>query len=364
MRLVDEHEKILREVVEQGVRRRASRAAGEHAGVVLHAGAEAHLAQHLEVVARALLDALCLNQLALTLKEFHPLGKLVLDFTEGFLPLVVGDGVVRRGENDGHVQLAYKLAGQHIDLGHTVDLVAEKLHAHRLFALGGGEDLHRVAPHAELATHKADIVALVGDQHEAAEQLLALHRHAAAQHDLQLLILGRVAQAVDAGDAGDDDDIPPLKERARRAVAQLVDFVVDHRVLLDVHVLAGDVRLGLVVVVVGDEVFHRVVREELAELGAELGGKRLVVRQHQGRAVDVGDDVCHREGLARAGHAQQRLLGQPRLHACGQLRDRVGLVAGRFIGCAQVEFVILHSRLLSRGSFRTRGVPCSRAPPP
>ena len=51
----------------------------------------------------------------------------------------------------------------------------------------------------------------------------------------------------------------------------------------------GHVGLGLVVVVVGDEVLDRVVREELAELPVELRREGLVVRQH------------HASGAARAG---------------------------------------------------------------
>ena len=50
-----------------------------------------------------------------------------------------------------------------------------------------------------------------------------------------------------------------LEQRARGGVAQLVDLVVDVGVLVDVGVGARDVRLGLVVVVVGDEVLDGVV---------------------------------------------------------------------------------------------------------
>src|SRR3954469_10783012 len=63
-----------------------------------------------------------------------------------------------------------------------------------------------------------------------------------------------------------------------RSCAEAVDLLVDRGVLLDVQVLRGDVRLGLVVVVVGDEVLDGVLREELAELVAELRRERLVVR--------------------------------------------------------------------------------------
>ena len=57
------------------------------------------------------------------------------------------------------------------------------------------------------------------------------------------------------------------------------------RVLLDVGVAPGQVRLGLVVVEVADEVLDRVLREELAELGVELGRERLVVGEDEGRPV-------------------------------------------------------------------------------
>ena len=81
------------------------------------------------------------------------------------------------------------------------------------------------------------------------------------------------------------------------------DVVVLRRVLLDVEVGLRDVRLGLVVVVVGDEVLDGVVREELAELVAELRGERLVVRDHERRPADLLDRPGHRRRLAGAGRA-------------------------------------------------------------
>jgi hypothetical protein len=59
-------------------------------------------------------------------------------------------------------------------------------------------------------------------------------------------------------------------------VPQPLDLVVDRGVLLDVGVGGGDVGLGLVVVVVADEVLDGVVGEELPELVGQLGGEGLV----------------------------------------------------------------------------------------
>ena len=83
-------------------------------------------------------------------------------------------------------------------------------------------------------------------------------------------------------------------------MAHFIDLVVDGRVFFDVGVGRGDIRLRLVVIVVGDEVFDRIVREHLLELGAELSREGLVVRQNERRTVRLGDDVRHREGLAGA----------------------------------------------------------------
>ena len=89
-------------------------------------------------------------------------------------------------------------------------------------------------------------------------------------------------------------------------MAQAVDLVVDGGVLLDIGIGRGDVRLRLIVVIVGDEILDGVVREELAQLGAQLRGERFIVREHERRALCLLDDVGHGEGLARAGNALER----------------------------------------------------------
>ena len=61
--------------------------------------------------------------------------------------------------------------------------------------------------------------------------------------------------------------------------------VVDDRVLVDVRVARRDVGLGLVVVVVADEVLDGVLGEELPHLAVELRREGLVGREDQRRAV-------------------------------------------------------------------------------
>ena len=296
--LVHQDQQVLGEVVQQRERRLAALTAVEVAGVVLDAVAVADLPQHFDVVARALLQALGLQQPVVGLEVCKAVAQVVFDLGDAALQLVLGDGVVAGGEEDDVGHVPQHPSGDDLDFGDALDLVAEKLHAHRLLLAGGGDDLYNIAPDVEGAALGLEVVAGILNLHQAVQQLLDLHLHALAQGHGQILVLRGVAQAVDAADRGHDDHVPALRQPAGGAVAHAVDLVVDGAVLLDEGVRGGNVGFGLVVVVVGHEVAHGVVREELLELARQLGRQRLVVGDHQRGPVGLGDDVGHGEGLA------------------------------------------------------------------
>ena len=199
------------------------------------------------------------------------------------------------------------LAAGGIDDRKLLDLVAPELDAEGDF-LVGRPDLDAIAAHAELARLKLDVVPLVLDVDQLGQHLVAIDRLPDVQADHHRpIVLGR-AQAVDARDAGHDDHVAAADQRAGGGQPQPVDLLVDRGVFLDVDVALRDVGLGLVVVVIADEVVDGVVRKELLELAVKLGGQRLVVRHDQRGPLHGLDDVGHREGLARAGHAHQHLV--------------------------------------------------------
>ena len=293
--------------------------------------------EHLHVVLRALAQAVRLQELALGLQLGGALVELGADLGHRALHRPFLDVVVR-GRPDGHVLqvVADELAGQGVEVLQALDLVAEQ-HGPERRLLVGREDLQRVAAHAERAAAERRVVAVVLEVDELAQQLVAVDLAALDDH-LAVVVVGlRRAQAEDARHGGHDDHVPAGEQRRRGGVAQPVDLLVDGRVLLDVQVLRGDVGLGLVVVVVGDEVLDRVVREVRPELVAELRGERLVVGDDERRALHGLDGRRHRHRLARAGGAQQ---GQPalvRLDALGQRRDGRRLVRGGRIDGVELE---------------------------
>jgi hypothetical protein len=78
-------------------------------------------------------------------------------------------------------------------------------------------------------------------------------------------------------------------------------------VLLDVLIFGRDIGFRLVIVVIGNEIFHPVFREELFELVIELVGQGLVVGNDQGGQLALLDNIGYGIGLSGARDAYQGL---------------------------------------------------------
>jgi hypothetical protein len=81
-------------------------------------------------------------------------------------------------------------------------------------------------------------------------------------------------------------------------VPQPLDLLVDRRILFDVGIARWHIGLGLVIVVVGDEVLDRIGGKELLELVAELSGERLVRGDHQSGFLDLLERPRQRGGFS------------------------------------------------------------------
>ena len=232
------------------------------------------------------------------------------------------------GVDDDPVQGRDLLAGQGVDLPDAFELVAEQGQTPGPVLQVRREDLDDVAAHAEGAAEEVGVVAPVLELDQALEHVGALDGGPGPEGHRHLRIGLDGADAVDAGHRRHDDHVVVFEQRPRRRVAHAVDLLVDGGVLLDVGVGPRHVGLGLVVVVIGNEILDRVVREERLHLAVELGRQGLVGGQHQGRALHPFDHVGHGEGLARPGDAEQHLVALATVQPVGQGGDGLGLVAG------------------------------------
>ena len=204
--LVDHHQEIVGEVVEQRERGLAEVAPVDVHRVVLDAVAVADLTHHLEVVLGAHPQPLRLEQLAFLLEPRQALLELGFDLDHRHAHPLVARHVVRGREHHRAVHLRQRLAGQRVDRGEAVDRVAEHLDPqHRL--LVRGVDLDGVAPDAELATTERHVVAVVLQVDEPTQDRSHVVVDADVEVEQLALVLLGVSHAVDATDRRDDDDI-------------------------------------------------------------------------------------------------------------------------------------------------------------
>ena len=238
--------------------------------------------------------------------------------------------IMRLGINRQACVLLLHRPEQRINLRQRLHLIAPQLDAIGVVVVGG-KNLDDVAAHPEGPAPEVSLGALVQDLDQLANDVVALDLLSLLQEQQHAVIGLRRSQAVNAAHRRDDDAVAALEQRLRGREAQLVKLVVDGRFLLDVDIGRGNVGFRLVIVVVGDEVLDRVVREERLELVIELRRQSLVVRQNQRRPIELLDDLGHRVRLARTGHAQQHLVLLAIEDAPRQRLDGRSLVALRLV---------------------------------
>ncbi len=307
-----------------------------------------------------------LEQLPLLFEASDLRVHLGADLVDGPLDGRLRSDVLGGGPDREVVELREHFARERIEVRHPLHVVGEEGDAVRGL-LVRRLHLDDVALHAEAAAAQHRVVADVLRVDELAQHEVAVVLGADLDVDHPLTPLLRRAEAVDAGDGRDHDHVATGEERRGRGEPQPRDVVVAGRVLLDVEVGLRDVRLGLVVVVVGDEVLDCVVREELPELVAELRRERLVMGDHERRTAGLLDRPGHRRRLAGAGRADERLELLTGEDPVGELLDRPRLVAGRAVVGGRPELGHSGQGIAGRGPHRpARDPPCSvvRSPAP
>ena len=180
MGLVHDEEEILGEVVDQALRPLPGLPAGEGARVVLDAGAVADLVQHLEIVLRAHLEPLRLEELSLGAELRQALLQLLADEPRPLLePEGRRDEVLRRVDR-GPGERLQAPAGQRIEDRDPLHLVPEELDPDGGL-LVGRMDLDHVPARAEGPAPEIHVVPGVEVVHQLLENRLARdlvpHRH-------------------------------------------------------------------------------------------------------------------------------------------------------------------------------------------
>ena len=121
---------------------------------------------------------------------------------------------------------SYDFTGYGIQFLDGLDLIAEQFDAHRIVRTRR-KDVQNIAPGAEAAALQHHIIPRILNIHQFPQNLVPGLLHSGTQRNHLIFIVERTSQSVDAGNAGNDDHIPALKQSRGGAVPQLFDFIVN-----------------------------------------------------------------------------------------------------------------------------------------
>ena len=166
VRLIHHQQKILRKIIYQRKRRLTGLASCQMARIVFDAGAVTHLLHHFQIVIRALLQTLCLQQSAMLIQLIQTLVQLLADIIHSAFKVFTARNIVARRENRHMVALRQNLARQHIEFHNAVNLIIEHFNAHSLLAVGRRNNLNHVTAYTEGAALKINIIARILNLHQ------------------------------------------------------------------------------------------------------------------------------------------------------------------------------------------------------
>ncbi len=346
MRFIKQYQCIVGDIVEQRRRRLPRQATRQMARIVLHPAAVPHLLNHLQIELGTLLQTLRLNQTILVMQLRQPLGQFITNGLHGTQQLITRGNKMALGKDGKFVQRLQLAPGQGIKTADAINLITKKLHPDGIVLRLRRIDLQRITAQTKGSTMKIHFITLILELHQ-----LGHHRpHILSAPDLKILqhigICLGTSQTINTGNRSDNNHILTLQKRPGSGESHAVDLLVNRRILLDEGVALRHIGLWLIIIVVGDEVFHRIVRKKLLKLAIKLCCQRLVGSQNQRRLLHLFDDTGHGVGLARSGNAQQHLMRCPLAHTIDQFRNGAGLIPLGLKFTLQLKFG--HGRVFQR----------------
>ena len=163
-------------------------------------------------------------------------------------------------------QTALDFPCQHIDLGDPVNLISEKFHPDCRITVVCRKNLYRVTAHTECTTVKIHVISCVLDIDQCTDDLISVLLHSRTQRNHHSKVVLRAAQTIDTGNRGDHDHIFTLYECRRGRQTQFINLLINRRILGNISVRLWHICLRLIIIVIGDKVFHCILREKLLKL--------------------------------------------------------------------------------------------------
>ena len=260
MGFVDNHQRLLRQIIDQGRWRLACGTPGQGPRVILDAFAKTDLVQHFQIEPSTLFDTLRFQQFAFADELIDPFTQFLLDEFDGAQCRIARCDVMARRINREARQAPLDLAGERIEQIQAIHFVVEQTDTQGRLRVLRWKHVEHVAAHSKRAAFKFQFVALILHLRQALDDVALHDFFFLAYVQNHAVIVGRIADTVDTRYRRDDHRIVALEQGFCRRQTHLLDVFVDAGIFFDIEIARGNVGFRLVIIVIGNKIFHRVFR--------------------------------------------------------------------------------------------------------
>ena len=224
------------------------------------------------------------------------------------------------------LQTALDLTCQHVNLRNPVNLITEKLHTHCRICIICRKNFQHITAHPKSTSMKIHIVSHVLDINKLPDHIIPVTLHARSQRNHHILIIHRTSQTIDTGNTGYNDNITAFCQCRSCGKTQFVNLLVDGGILRNVGVCRRYVCFRLIIIVIGNKIFHCIVWEKFLHLPVKLRRQRLIVCNDQRRFVQLLNNICHGKCLTGTCDSKQRLELIAFFKTCHEICDGFRLI--------------------------------------
>ena len=186
--------------------------------------------------------------------------------------------------------------------------ITEKLYSHCTISIGR-ENIHHIAFYTKCPSRKLVQRSGIERIYQFVEKLCSGNFRIKFQFYQRFIEFRRVSNPINTRNRGYYQHISPARKKTCRSrKPEFFHFLIDTQILFYVSSRARNIRLGLVVVIITDKIFHSVLREKLFELHKKLSCQSFIMSQNQSRSLDFIDHISDGKSLSRACYSEQSLV--------------------------------------------------------
>ncbi len=247
---------------------------------------------------------------------------------------------MRLGVHGGTGHLADPLTGKRVKDGQRLNFIIKQFYADGFVLRFSRVYIDQLTTYPVGTTPQLGFITGILHVSQAPQNIPLVQTVAAVQMQHHLQVGPRVPQAIDRRNRRHDDTVRALQQGLGGRQSHLFDLLIDGGILLNIGIGGRHIGLRLIIVIVGNKVFHSILREQFPHLTVQLRRQGLVRCQHEGRTPRMLDNIGNGKGLARAGNPEQHLGGQALIQPPGQCPDGLRLVARRRVSQLYLEVCV------------------------